>query len=218
VTLENLPETGSWTLTQYPEGVHATGTGTSTAISALAPGTYTFSVTNASGCTSDVSANVVINAQPQLPTPVIALLNGSVLHSDATAGNQWYNQEGLINGAIYQDYVPIETGEYFTIVTFSDCISDTSNQIHFSFTQIHLSGEDNFIRLYPNPVMHELNIEIENSNEKINVEILNSIGQTVYHSSLLNKTVVHTNNYLPGIYLIIFEVEGKLIFRKLIKY
>ena len=66
--LSGLPETGTWTLTRIPDGTATTGTGVSTAISGLAPGTYTFTVTNASGCTSKTSANVVINAQPIVPT------------------------------------------------------------------------------------------------------------------------------------------------------
>lgn len=217
VFLYDLPATGTWTLTQLPDEITYSGKGTSITISDLSPGTYTFSVINASGCTSDISAIVVINIQPQLPTPVITLLNGTVLHSDATDGNQWYNQKGLIEGAIYQDYTPIENGDYFTIVTLSDCFSDTSNLIHFTLTRIQSIGADNFIRIYPNPVLNELNIEIENNIEKIDFEILNSIGQTVYSNSLIDKAVVKTNNFLPGIYLIKLEVKRKIIFKKLIK-
>jgi hypothetical protein len=67
VVLSNLPATGTWTVTITPVGTTTTGTETSTTISALAAGTYTFTVTNESGCTSPASANVVINAQPTVP-------------------------------------------------------------------------------------------------------------------------------------------------------
>ena len=67
VVLNGLPGTGIWTLTRIPGGTTATGTGTSFIISGLATGTYTFTVTNDSGCTSVESTNVVIDAQPQLP-------------------------------------------------------------------------------------------------------------------------------------------------------
>ena len=64
VALSNLPSSGSWTITQSPGGKTTDGSGASTTISGLTPGTYTFTVTNGSGCTSGPSADVVINSQP----------------------------------------------------------------------------------------------------------------------------------------------------------
>ena len=75
-----------------------TGTGTTTTISGLAPGTYTYTVTNAAGCTSVASANVVINAQPATPTapvvgtitqPTCAVATGSVPLSGLPASGTW---------------------------------------------------------------------------------------------------------------------------------
>jgi YVTN family beta-propeller protein len=68
VLLSGLPASGTWTLTRNPGGTTTTGTGTSTTIPGLAAGTYNYTVTNAAGCISAVSANVVINAQPPTPT------------------------------------------------------------------------------------------------------------------------------------------------------
>ncbi|MDP3358523.1 MAG: GEVED domain-containing protein [Lutibacter sp.] len=68
VVLNGLPASGTWTLTRSPGAITSTGTGTSTTISGLATGTYNFTVTNASGCTSYASANVVINSQPSINT------------------------------------------------------------------------------------------------------------------------------------------------------
>jgi hypothetical protein len=64
VVLNGLPSSGTWTLTRSPGGLTTTGIGTSSTLSPLAPGTYTYTVTNASGCTSAASANVVINSPP----------------------------------------------------------------------------------------------------------------------------------------------------------
>jgi hypothetical protein len=61
VELNGLPASGTWTITGTPGGITTTGTGTSTTVSGLTVGTYTFTVTIESGCTSALSANVVIS-------------------------------------------------------------------------------------------------------------------------------------------------------------
>jgi hypothetical protein len=62
VVLNDLPASGTWTLIRSPGGVSTSGTGTSTTISGLAVGTYTYTVTNASGCASQPSDIVDIKA------------------------------------------------------------------------------------------------------------------------------------------------------------
>jgi gliding motility-associated-like protein len=62
VTLNGLPDTGSWSITLTPGNSTTTGSGTTKIISGLVPGIYSFTVTNASGCTSGSSANFEINA------------------------------------------------------------------------------------------------------------------------------------------------------------
>jgi len=71
LVISGLPSSGSWTLTRLPDGAIYTGTGISTTITGLQPGTYTFTVTGSSGCTSLPSTAVTINQQPSTPTPPI---------------------------------------------------------------------------------------------------------------------------------------------------
>ena len=63
VVLSNLPSTGTWTISSTPTVMGLSGTsgsGTSTTISGLPVGNYTFRVTSASGCISPSSPNVPI--------------------------------------------------------------------------------------------------------------------------------------------------------------
>ncbi|MHC1775289.1 MAG: beta strand repeat-containing protein [Lentimicrobium sp.] len=66
VVLEGLP-TGDWTIN--PGAI--TGSGSTYTVTGLATGTYNFTVTNDEGCISAASLDVVIDAQPPTPTPVI---------------------------------------------------------------------------------------------------------------------------------------------------
>ena len=99
VVLSGLPAIGTWTLIRNPGGITATGTGTSTTVSGLSAGTtYTFTVTNSDGCTSSLSANVVINLSPATPVaPIVATITqptcstatGTVVLSGLPATGTW---------------------------------------------------------------------------------------------------------------------------------
>ena len=60
VALSGLPATGYWTVMESVGSSTISGTGTTGIFTNLAPGTYTFIVTNSTGCTSTASANAVI--------------------------------------------------------------------------------------------------------------------------------------------------------------
>ena len=67
VGFSGLPSTGVWTLTRLPAGDESTGSGTTTTLAGIPSGSWTFTVTNASGCTSAATGTVTINAP--LPVP-----------------------------------------------------------------------------------------------------------------------------------------------------
>jgi uncharacterized protein YjdB len=217
VVLSGLPATGTWTLTRNPGGTATTGTGTSSTISLLAPGTYTFTLTNSSGCISAASANVVINDQPLMPKQPIISLNTNVLHSDALTGNQWYNKNGLIAGATYQDYTPISSGNYYVVVSINGCTSNPSNSIYFIPTSTDAIEVAKSIKIYPNPVTNELTIEFEGNTVETEFNVVNSIGQVVSSGIILEKTVVKTESFAPGIYLVRIKSGNTFEFRKVIK-
>ena len=162
------------------------------------------------------SANVNVIALP--PSPVITLLDNNVLHSDAPNGNQWYNQNGIINGAVNQDYTVVLSGDYYAIVTLLGCSSDESNVVNVLVTSIGTVEENyNLIKIYPNPVQDVLTIELVDNTELINFEILNALGQIVYKGSVIEKTTVQTAYLNKGIYLIKFKKGVEFEFKKMIK-
>ncbi len=105
VVLNGLPSSGTWTLTRNPGGIITTGTGTSTTISGLTEGTYSFTVNTTGGCISDASAEVIINSQP--PTPVVTDQTASI----ETGETFTVTPAGTPPGTEYTWGDPVYTGE-----------------------------------------------------------------------------------------------------------
>jgi len=111
VVLKGLPETGTWTVN--PCGI--TGTGTSTTISGLKAGTYNFTVTNAAGCTSSASANVIITTQSStLAAPTVTLIQPTCLVTTGTITVMSPKEIGMTYSIDNSTY--INTTGIFTLV------------------------------------------------------------------------------------------------------
>jgi photosystem II stability/assembly factor-like uncharacterized protein len=123
VTLLNLPAAGTWTLMNLPDSNITTGTGAVATVTGLTPGTHRFIVTNEFGCISTRSNNVIVFTHAVTPATPVITLNGNTLESDASAGNQWYDENGPIAGATDAEFIPTYSGNFYTIVTIEDCIS-----------------------------------------------------------------------------------------------
>ena len=131
VVLTGLPQTGTWTIN--PGSI--AGTGTSTTITNLIPGTYHFNITTAAGCISLPSTDVVINDAPGGPlAPIVgaitqpsscALPTGSVVLSGLPDTGTWTINPGSIAGigttTTIANLIP---GSYnFYVTSEAGCIS-----------------------------------------------------------------------------------------------
>jgi gliding motility-associated-like protein len=144
VVINGLPPTGTWTLTRNPGGIITNGTGTSTTVSGLAPGTYKFIVTSAQGCISPSSADVVIVPPPLSPAPPVigaktqptcALSTGSVVLSGLPSPGNWTltrNPGGvMVSGSgITTTVTTLPSGTYtFSVTNSIGCISSPSGNV-----------------------------------------------------------------------------------------
>lgn len=91
VILQNLPNTGNWTITRLPDGFTYQGSGIQFTATGIPPdGTYQFFVEDQNGCVSPVSANVYIQ-----PIPADPVLSG-VEHGCVGAVSQVFpNNNGM---------------------------------------------------------------------------------------------------------------------------
>src|ERR1035437_5759660 len=144
VVLSGLPSIGSWTITRTPGGIITIGSGTTTTISGLATGSYTFTVTNTAGCTSTSSAGVIIDPQPSAPaSPVIGTITqptctvstGSVALSGLPATGSWtitHNPGGVTTtgSGTNTTISGLASGTYtFTVTNASGCTSTSSSDV-----------------------------------------------------------------------------------------
>ena len=140
VVLKGLPETGTWTVN--PGGV--TGMGTSTTISGLVPGTYSYTVTDAKGCTSAASANVVITTQTTTPAaPNVTLIQTTCLVSTGTITVVSPKEIGMtysIDGSTYTNTTGIFTlvmpGTYTVTSKYSNGRISAGTIVTISKTEI----------------------------------------------------------------------------------
>jgi gliding motility-associated-like protein len=98
----------------------------STSFASVASGTYNVTAKNISGCIS-IPLTTLINAQPSTPSsPTITssgstVCNGTLvtLSSSAVNGNQWFENNVLIPGAVGQNYSTYSSGNYTVVTTNS---------------------------------------------------------------------------------------------------
>ncbi len=185
-------------------------------------GSYTVVVTTAQcglvGSTSSTSVNVL-----PLPAAPIITYVGGILNSNQTSGNQWYLDGEAIVGEIGVTHTPISSGTYTVTYSNGECTSQESNEILLDFSAIELNDLLEVFEIYPNPNNGTFIVMIAGIKEgNYSVDVLNTIGQTVYSKELgqLHQTSYQENidlSYLSrGIYFFRISSEGKSTFKKFI--
>jgi hypothetical protein len=99
------------------------------------------------------SNEIVLDVKPSPETPSVFVGDTSLVSSSAH-GNQWYREGELITGATLQEFVPLQTGSYFVVVSDEFCHSDPSQSVVFQVTsgENPSAGADDAPIVYPNPV------------------------------------------------------------------
>jgi len=166
------------------------------------------------GCTKDTTISVT--AVCSQPTPVITL-NGGVLFSSGSQGNQWYLDNVAIPGAVQSSYSPTQSGSYTVRTTVNGCTSAMSQPFSYIITGINDPFVQGSIKIFPNPVTNLLNVQ-NNELKKLEIKIFNSVGVEI--SKQLTSKKENTFNMLPlspGAYLIsVTEVRTLKRLQKLV--
>jgi hypothetical protein len=210
VALGGLPSSGTWTVTRSPGGTTTTGSGTSTTVSGLPQGTYTFTVTGATGGTSLASANVIINAVPTGIVPTIKSKWSDILIcynlKDSIATYQWYKASTAISGATSQYYVSNKQSGTYKVQT-----TDKNGCTNFSNT-VQITGTKSF-SVYPNPAKDNFAITLNDETlGKTIITVINGTGTKVMEVETDKQSedfyqVIPIKNLNEGVYYVRVTVD-----------
>lgn len=137
VELSGLPSSGTWVVTASPGGATITGTGTTSTFSGLTAGTdYTFTVTNAEGCTSPQSSVATIDVVAGAPVITLDNLQNVNCNGASTGeisvivsgGQAPYNFQWTPNVGSGSTISNLSAGDYSLIVT--DDLGCTSTETY----------------------------------------------------------------------------------------
>lgn len=180
----------SGTSPSYQWQLNGSNVGTSTTMytsSSFANGdVLTCSYTSTCGSVTTVNSNSITMVVTALPaTPTISV-NGLVLTSSTTSGNQWYLNGIAITGATNQTYTCTANGMYTVVVTSGGCTSATSSQTSVTTVGIEdVTNEGTHFYFYPNPsngVFTVVFTSTEIMEYKVNLH--NAVGQIIYEETL----------------------------------
>jgi len=129
---------------------------------------------------SAVFSNILVSIHPIPSTPVITQ-EGDSLISSSPIGNQWYDNEGPVEGAVYQIFYPDKEGYYHVIVTSEHgCVSGPSDPYYFLFTGISENKTADGWSVFPNPFHDMLHLRIgDNYEGYMLISISNIMGKEI---------------------------------------
>lgn len=180
-------------------------TGASTEdIGGLAPGNYTVTVTDVSGCTTTQTITVPAFA---VPNPTFTQ-NGLLLTSSQTwVTYQWLLNGGPISGANASTYTVQQTGSYSLQVTDTNGCSGISDTTNVTFVgTVDPTGDWASMSIYPNPARGQFRLRTDMPIAyPITLRVTDIYGRTVAQRDLpelAHETTVSLDRISSGTYLV----------------
>jgi hypothetical protein len=174
----------------------------------LAPGSYTFTVTDSNGCTAPDSAVVTHPEALSIlvsSTPATNGSNGTASVYYISGGVPPYHYRWSNNDTLRSDS-SLAAGNYIVTVTDANgcSISDTVAIILSGITPVDDQLFD--VAIFPNPASDAVTLRLQSTNIlQIRINITDAAGQIVYTGRLtvtgMLEHKIPGNNFAPGIYL-----------------
>ena len=172
--------------------------------------------------TSTSDFTVLACLKPTKPTITASGINTELptLTSSSTTGNQWFKNNTLILGATSSSLQITSPGIYKVQVTTTTggCISDFSVDFVIIITgDIGNQIDKSAFKFYPNPVEHNLVIEVPQSGEKT-LRLFSNNGMLLDEITFnTEKTEVNVERYATGMHYFVITSTGKTVVNKFLK-
>jgi hypothetical protein len=200
---------------------------TDTFVEPESSGLYSLVVVNEYGCTA-VSFDVLVVICDTTYQPILDN-NGStawMLDSALYANLQWYDNNGIINGANQPFFPANGVGMYYIVATDTFGCSYSSESVFLGHTNLESIPFSGIVRVGPNPISNgfPLTIYIENAEfSDVTIILMDLYGREVIHrvvnSSLFPYRVnsQEISRLSNGLYYLDISFDGNKIRQKIIK-
>jgi len=162
----------------------------------------------------------------RLAVPVVRPIitqTGTILSSNFTTGNQWYENGKILSTATGQTYTPVSSGTFKLLVTLSTGCTDTSASYVYVVAPKTSSNSDISLAEYPVPTSDKINILFTTKTaDDLTISLVNSAGRTVYSSTKQSiaiggfSTVLNVQNQPPGVYILKLLLGTKVYANKVV--
>jgi|GEM_PF-4703557 len=145
---------------------------------------------------------------------------GDTLFASKGTGFQWFKGGNEIIGETESKYVPTKRDFYQVAVSNGDCQVLSAP---FQVTSADKLLLTNKIELFPNPVNNVLQFSINGDFfGEVHYQIVDAQGRSLTKKSILKNGFnitqsIDTENYSSGIYLLIIEMQGEQVVKKIFK-
>ncbi|MFZ5939928.1 MAG: T9SS type A sorting domain-containing protein [Bacteroidota bacterium] len=128
----------------------------------------------------------------------------TLLVSNSLTGNQWYTDGSLMEGETNDSLYVTEPASYSVRVRADNCYSEMSDAINPFSTAVFNLQTANRLKVYPNPVFSELNIELPEANGQIlyRINISDMSGRTVIDQYISGTTTLNLSELKPSVYIL----------------
>ena len=148
----------------------------------------------------------------------ITQTGATLTSNEATASYQWINCDtsSPVSGATSQSYSPSVSGNYAVEITSGTC-AELSDCVEFNTL-----GLDDFlssdIRVFPNPVKTNLNVEIANNTKSVTLDLFDVTGKLVLQKRYTKEVIsIEMKNLTRGIYFLKVSSTEKTGTYKIVK-
>lgn len=187
--------------------------GGAVATTLVVTGSGSYSVKTTSNGITTTSPSAIAVTATVIPVPVITRNSNNQLVSSIANGNQWFLDGNAIPGATGAVYQPGLNGNYTVTNTVSGCTSLHSAAYNFLLTGIINLDNDQYIKLFPNPVRSALHINFNvTGTPLLNIHIIDLMGKTVVQKQAINSGHSIDLSALPaGVYFVrIYDRQLKI--------